>query len=129
MMVKSSELRAAANRMSVWGIASLVLLVGGRGFGEYNLYVYDTASKKTRAITNYGDQGVRAASVFGDTAAYVRAGRHDDARRLTAGRGQGLRGPNVAYRSRGRTVTVWTAPSRHTESSSGWPTGCAQRRR
>jgi hypothetical protein len=32
---------AAANRISLWGIASLVLMVGGIGFGEYNLYLYD----------------------------------------------------------------------------------------
>jgi hypothetical protein len=32
---------AAAKRISVWGMASLVLLLGGRGFGEYNLYLYD----------------------------------------------------------------------------------------
>ncbi len=32
---------AVAKRISVWGIASLALLLVGRGFGEYNLYVYD----------------------------------------------------------------------------------------
>ena len=43
--------------------------------GVFNLHVYDTVSKKTRAVTNYNDQGVRWASVFGDNAAYVQAGR------------------------------------------------------
>ncbi len=32
---------AAGNRISGWGVASFVLLLGGRGFGEYNLYLYD----------------------------------------------------------------------------------------
>jgi hypothetical protein len=32
---------AAAKVISAWGIASLMLLLGGRGFGEYNLYLYD----------------------------------------------------------------------------------------
>lgn len=35
----------AAQWISRWGIASLVLLVGGRGFGEYNLYVYDETGR------------------------------------------------------------------------------------
>ena len=33
------ELMAAAKGNFAWGIASLVLLLAGRGFGEYNLYV------------------------------------------------------------------------------------------
>jgi hypothetical protein len=32
---------AAAERISAWGVASLVLLLGGRGFGQFNLYLYD----------------------------------------------------------------------------------------
>jgi hypothetical protein len=32
---------ATAKGMSAWGLASLVLLLAGRGFGEYNLYLYD----------------------------------------------------------------------------------------
>jgi hypothetical protein len=35
----------AAKGISAWGIASLVLLIGGRGFGEYNLYLYDSTGK------------------------------------------------------------------------------------
>jgi hypothetical protein len=31
----------AEKRISAWGIGSLALLLAGRGFGEYNLYVYD----------------------------------------------------------------------------------------
>lgn len=36
---------AAGKGTSAWGIASLVLLLGGRGFGEYNLYLYDHTGK------------------------------------------------------------------------------------
>jgi carbon starvation protein CstA len=32
---------SAAKGISAWGIASLVLLLGEVGFGEYNLYLYD----------------------------------------------------------------------------------------
>ncbi|HKY19759.1 MAG TPA: carbon starvation CstA 5TM domain-containing protein [Vicinamibacterales bacterium] len=40
-MMTGSSLMAAAKRISVWGIANIVLLLGGRGFGEYNLYLHD----------------------------------------------------------------------------------------
>lgn len=43
--------------------------------GIFNLHVYDTGSKTTRPLTRYNGQGVRTASVFGDTAAYVQGGR------------------------------------------------------
>jgi tricorn protease len=43
--------------------------------GVFNLHVYDTSSKKVRQLTPYNDKGVRAASVFHDTAAYVQDGR------------------------------------------------------
>jgi hypothetical protein len=36
---------AAAMGISVWGIASLVLLLVGRGFGEFNLYLYDRTGR------------------------------------------------------------------------------------
>jgi hypothetical protein len=36
---------APAKGISTWGIASLVLLLAGRGFGEYNLYVSDHTGK------------------------------------------------------------------------------------
>jgi hypothetical protein len=39
------ELTAAKRRISGWGIVSLMLLLGGRGFGEYNLYLYDHAGR------------------------------------------------------------------------------------
>jgi hypothetical protein len=32
---------AGAKGISGWGMARLALLIGGRGFGEYNLYLYD----------------------------------------------------------------------------------------
>jgi hypothetical protein len=34
-------LTAAAKGISAWGIASLVLLLGDLGFGEYNNYLHD----------------------------------------------------------------------------------------
>lgn len=43
--------------------------------GVFNLFSYDTASKRTQQLTRYNGQGVRAASVFGDTAAYIQEGR------------------------------------------------------
>jgi hypothetical protein len=36
---------ALANRVSSWGIASLVLLAAGCAFVEYNLYLYDDGRK------------------------------------------------------------------------------------
>jgi carbon starvation protein CstA len=38
-------LTAAAKRLSGWGIASLVLLLGDFVFGEYLLYVYDRTGR------------------------------------------------------------------------------------
>lgn len=43
--------------------------------GIFNLFSYDTATKQTKQITRLAGQGVRTASVFGDTAAYVVDGR------------------------------------------------------
>ena len=43
--------------------------------GIYNMHAYDTKSKRTREITNFRDHGVRFASVFDDTLAYVQNGR------------------------------------------------------
>ena len=43
--------------------------------GIFNLYGYDTTSKRTKQLTTYMDQGVRVASVMNDTAVYVQAGR------------------------------------------------------
>lgn len=44
---------AIAKRISAWGIASLVLLVGQFVFGEYNLYVYD--HHRTPLLSNATD--------------------------------------------------------------------------
>jgi tricorn protease len=43
--------------------------------GIFNLYAYDTQSKKTQQLTQYAGQGVRTASVANDAAVYVQAGR------------------------------------------------------
>src|SRR5689334_7008080 len=43
--------------------------------GIFNLYAYDTKSKKTEQLTKYAGQGVRAASVANGAAVYVQAGR------------------------------------------------------
>src|SRR6185369_6646657 len=43
--------------------------------GIFNLYSYDTASKKTQQLTKYAGQGVRTASVANGAAVYVQAGR------------------------------------------------------
>src|SRR5688572_6166476 len=61
------------DRMPVWA-GDKIYFVSDRS-GIFNLHVYETGSKKTRALTNFREQGVRAASVFGDTAAYIQAGR------------------------------------------------------
>jgi hypothetical protein len=36
---------AFTKEVSKWGVASLVLLVGGFAFGDYNLYLYDHGGK------------------------------------------------------------------------------------
>lgn len=43
----------AAKRMSAWGIASLVLLLGSFAFGEYNLYLYDHSGRPWIWFTVY----------------------------------------------------------------------------
>src|SRR5262245_29698957 len=43
--------------------------------GIFNLYAYDTKSKKTRQLTKYLGQGVRTASATSDAAVYVQGGR------------------------------------------------------
>jgi hypothetical protein len=40
-----TEVRPAAKRISRWGLVSLVLLLAGNGFGEYNLYVHDHTAR------------------------------------------------------------------------------------
>jgi hypothetical protein len=44
---------ASAKGMSGWGIASLVLLLGEIGFGEYNLYRYDHTGRPLIWFTVY----------------------------------------------------------------------------
>jgi hypothetical protein len=44
---------AAAKGISIWGITSLVLLVGWLGFGEYNLYLYDHTGRPRMWFTAY----------------------------------------------------------------------------
>jgi hypothetical protein len=39
--------------ISTWGIASLVLLLGSVGFGEYNLYLYDHTGRPWIWFTVY----------------------------------------------------------------------------
>lgn len=43
--------------------------------GIFNLYAYDTKSKKTQQLTKYAGQGVRSASATNDAAVYVQAGQ------------------------------------------------------
>lgn len=43
--------------------------------GIFNLYAYDTKSKKTQQLTQYTGQGVRAASATNGAAVYVQGGR------------------------------------------------------
>jgi tricorn protease len=42
--------------------------------GIFNLFSYETKSKRVNQLTKYDGQGVRTASVFGDAAAYVQGG-------------------------------------------------------
>ena len=44
---------AAAKGSSAWGIASLALLLGMLGFGEYNLYLYDHTGRAWIWFTAY----------------------------------------------------------------------------
>lgn len=76
--LKSGKLEKISNgqfndRGPVWS-GSKIYFVSDRT-GIFNLHEYDTSSKKVRQLTGFKDQGVRVASVFGDTAAYVQAGR------------------------------------------------------
>jgi ABC-type Na+ efflux pump permease subunit len=44
---------AAGKEISGWGIASLVLLLGWLGFGEFNLYLYDHIGRPWLWFTVY----------------------------------------------------------------------------
>ncbi|HEU4836930.1 MAG TPA: PDZ domain-containing protein [Pyrinomonadaceae bacterium] len=61
------------DRNPVW-LQDKIYFVSDRS-GIFNLYVYDTASKKTQQLTKYAGQGVRTAAVTNGAAAYVQAGR------------------------------------------------------
>lgn len=66
-----------ANRISKWGIASLVLLLGEIAFGEYNLYLYDHGGKPLLSFAK-ADQlcvVVHLASVFCGVMAMRRGSR------------------------------------------------------
>ena len=61
------------DRSPVW-VGNKIYFVSDRT-GIFNLHSYDTASKRAQQLTKYTGLGVRTASVFGDTAAYVQGGR------------------------------------------------------
>ena len=57
----------------VW-VADKIFFTSDRT-GIFNLYVYDTKSKKTEQLTKYTGQGVRTAAATNGAAVYVQAGR------------------------------------------------------
>src|SRR4030095_14473915 len=61
------------DRNPVW-VQDKIYFVSDRT-GIFNLYSYDTRSKKTAPLTKYLGQGVRTASVTNDAAVYVQGGR------------------------------------------------------
>jgi tricorn protease len=61
------------DRNPVW-VQDKIFFVSDRS-GIFNLYAYDTASKKTQQLTKYAGQGVRTVSVANGAAVYVQAGR------------------------------------------------------
>lgn len=61
------------DRNPVW-VDDRIFFVSDRT-GIFNLYAYDTKSKKTDQLTKYTDQGVRTASATNGAAVYVQAGR------------------------------------------------------
>jgi len=61
------------DRGPVW-VQDKIYFVSDRT-GIFNLYVYDTRSKRTQQLTKYKGQGVRAASATIGAAVYVLAGR------------------------------------------------------
>jgi tricorn protease len=61
------------DRNPIW-VQDKIYFVSDRT-GIFNLYAYDTASKKTQQLTKYAGQGVRAAAVGSGAAVYVQAGR------------------------------------------------------
>jgi len=61
------------DRNPIW-VQDKIYFVSDRT-GIFNLYVYDTKSKKTQQLTKYLGQGVRTASATNDAAVYVQGGR------------------------------------------------------
>jgi tricorn protease len=61
------------DRNPVW-VQDKIYFVSDRT-GIFNLFAYDTKTKKTQQLTKYMGQGVRAASANNDAAVYVQAGR------------------------------------------------------
>ena len=76
--LKSGALEKLSNgtfndRNPVW-VDDKIFFISDRS-GIYNLYVYETKSKKTQQLTKYAGQGVRIASATRDAAVYVQGGR------------------------------------------------------
>ena len=61
------------DRSPVW-VGDKIFFISDRT-GIFNLYVYDTKSKKTQQLTKYTDRGVTSASATTDAAVYVQRGR------------------------------------------------------
>src|SRR5690242_8532783 len=61
------------DRNPVW-IGDKIIFISDRT-GIFNLYAYDTKSKKTQQLTKYADIGVSTASASADAAVYVQRGR------------------------------------------------------
>ena len=61
------------DRNPVW-IGDKIFFTSDRT-GIFNLYAYDTRSKKTQQLTKYADRGVTTASATTDAAVYVQQGR------------------------------------------------------
>src|SRR6185503_14188746 len=61
------------DRNPIW-VGDKIYFISDRT-GIFNLYVYDTKSKKTQQLTKYTDRGVTSASATGDAAVYVQRGR------------------------------------------------------
>jgi tricorn protease len=61
------------DRNPVW-LQDKIYFVSDRT-GIFNLYAYDTASKKTQQLTKYAGQGVRTAAATNGAVVYVQAGR------------------------------------------------------
>jgi len=61
------------DRNPVW-VSDKIFFISDRT-GIFNLYAYDTKSKKTQPLTKFAGLGVRTASATNDAAVYVQAGR------------------------------------------------------